>query len=170
MRLLIASDIHGSSYWCEKLMTAFEEEKADKLLLLGDLLYHGPRNELPKGYDPKKVFEMLNAKKDVILCVRGNCDADVDQMVLEFPITQETLILELDGNLLYATHGHKENEAHPPKITGEYYLLNGHFHVTTFAQKEGFTYVNPGSISLPKDGSGHTYMVYENGVFEVKEL
>jgi len=170
MKLLIASDIHGSAYWCEKLLHAFDNEKADTLLLLGDLLYHGPRNELPQGYDPKKVFEMLNNKKDKILCVRGNCDADVDQMVLEFPITQETLILELDGNVLYATHGHKENAAHPPHMCREFYLLNGHFHVPTIESKKGFTYVNPGSISLPKEGSAHSYIVYENGVFTLKQL
>ena len=109
-KIIIASDIHGSAYWCEQLLAAFEHESADKLLLLGDILYHGPRNELPDGYSPKKVLEMLNAIKEKITCVRGNCDSEVDQMVLEFPIMADYALLDADGKTLFATHGHLYNE------------------------------------------------------------
>ena len=106
MKWMIASDIHGSAFYCEKMLKAFEREQADKLLLLGDILYHGPRNDLPKGYAPKKVIELLNNIKEKILCVRGNCDAEVDQMVLEFPVLADYMLL-FDGTCaIYATHGH----------------------------------------------------------------
>lgn len=106
MKLMIASDIHGSAYYCEKMIEAYKREKADKLLLLGDLLYHGPRNDLPKDYNPKAVIAMLNAMKEELLCVRGNCDTEVDQMVLEFPILADYCFIELDGHTIFATHGH----------------------------------------------------------------
>ena len=109
MKLMIASDIHGSSYYCRKMIGAFQKENADRLLLLGDILYHGPRNDLPKDYDPKEVIAMLNPMKQKLLCVRGNCDTEVDQMVLEFPILADYCLLELDGQTIFASHGHHHN-------------------------------------------------------------
>ena len=119
MKLIIASDIHGSSYYCSKLLDAFEKHKADRLLLLGDILYHGPRNDLPQGHDPKSVASMLNAAKDKLLCVRGNCDCEVDQMVLEFPVLAEYAWLYADGVTIFATHGHKFNPDNPPPLKKE---------------------------------------------------
>ena len=129
MKLMIASDIHGSAYYCEKMIEAYKREKADKLLLLGDLLYHGPRNDLPKDYNPKAVIAMLNAMKEDLLCVRGNCDTEVDQMVLEFPILADYCFIELDGHTIFATHGHHHNPANPPMLKKGDILLNGHTHI-----------------------------------------
>ena len=126
MKLMIASDIHGSAYYCEKMIEAYKREKADKLLLLGDLLYHGPRNDLPKDYNPKAVIAMLNAMKEELLCVRGNCDTEVDQMVLEFPILADYCFIELDGHTIFATHGHHHNPANPPMLKkGDILVLAG---------------------------------------------
>ena len=144
MKWMIASDIHGSAFYCEKMLKAFEREQADKLLLLGDILYHGPRNDLPKGYAPKKVIELLNNIKEKILCVRGNCDAEVDQMVLEFPIMADYAMI---------TEG-----------------LHGHTHVPVCRVHESYTYMNPGSVSIPKENSEHSYMILENGAFWWKTL
>lgn len=169
MKLMIASDIHGSSLYCEKLMERYEEERPDKLFLLGDLLYHGPRNDLPDGYDPKRVIDLLNEKKDVLLCIRGNCDCDVDQMVLQFPIMADYAFLHIDGVDIYVTHGHVYNQNKPmPGVKG--YLLCGHTHVPCVEECEGFTYLNPGSVSIPKNGSKRSYMLLEDGVFVWKDL
>lgn len=170
MKWLIASDIHGSAYYCKKLIERYKEENADRLVLLGDLLYHGPRNELPKDYDPKQVIEMLNGLKDEILCVRGNCDTEVDQMVLEFPILADYAVLALDGRLVYATHGHVYNENKLPPIKDGDILLCGHTHVAKWEEHEKFVYMNPGSVSIPKGESKNGYMVYESGEFLWKDL
>ncbi len=222
MKLMIASDIHGSAYYCRKMLEAYDREKADKLLLLGDILYHGPRNDLPKEYAPKEVIAMLNARKQEILCVRGNCDTEVDQMVLEFPILAEYCFLNLDGQNIYATHGHVWNPKKLPMLKAGDILLNGHTHVEfpilaeyCFLNLDGQNiyathghvwnpkklpmlkagdillnghthvpaceeiktesgdfamYMNPGSVSIPKEHSEHSYMVCENGVFEWKNL
>ena len=170
MKILIASDIHGSAYWCEKLLLAYKNENADKLLLLGDILYHGPRNDLPKDYDPKKVIELLSPLKDQILCVRGNCDTEVDQMVLPFPIFAEYALLSVDGVTIYATHGHKFGKDNPPPISQGDILLCGHTHVADDCDCDGFRYINPGSVSIPKENTGNGYMVFENGKFERKLL
>ena len=162
MKLLIASDIHGSAYYCKKLLEAFDKEKADKLVLLGDLLYHGPRNDLPKEYAPKEVLSMLNDRKESILCVRGNCDGDVDQMVLEFPILAEYAILFVGDKMVYATHGHKINTSALPLLQKGDILLYGHTHIPaweTFGVDN--RYFNPGSVSIPKEGSEHGYMIIE---------
>lgn len=170
MKLFIASDIHGSAYWCEKMLTAFEESGADKLLLLGDILYHGPRNDLPDDYAPKMVIAMLNARKDKILCVRGNCDTEVDQMVLEFPIMAEYSLIFVDNTTIFATHGHRFNcESLPPLAKGDI-LLHGHTHVPIIKNYGDFTYVNPGSVAIPKDNSAHSYLIFENGKFAFGEL
>ena len=111
MKWMIASDIHGSAYYCRELLEAYDIEKADRLLLLGDILYHGPRNDLPKAYNPKEVITLLNQRKQDILCVRGNCDTEVDQMVLEFPVLADYCVIADEKNIIYATHGHHFNEA-----------------------------------------------------------
>ena len=170
MKLMLASDIHGSAYYTEKMRRAYIDENVDKLILLGDLLYHGPRNDLPKDYAPKKVIEILNGMKEEILCVRGNCDTEVDQMVLDFPILADYAVIYADGKTLYLTHGHKFNPENPPKLKKGDYLVNGHTHIPANEDKGEFIYINPGSVSIPKAGSGHTYMIYENGEFALKEL
>ena len=172
MKYIIASDIHGSAFWCEKLLQAFEKEGADKLLLLGDLLYHGPRNDFPQDYAPKKVFAALNAIKDKIVCVRGNCDSEVDQMVLEFPIMADYALFDGDnGVTLFATHGHLYNRECPPLLKDRDVLLNGHFHTPCHERMAGGgTYINCGSTALPKDGTPHSYIVAENGEFVFKNL
>jgi len=165
MKLMIASDIHGSAYYCNLIIKRFKESKADKLLLLGDLLYHGPRNPLPKDYAPKEVFAALNREKYNIIAVQGNCDADIDQMVLEFPIMADYIVLEVNGLTIYATHGHKHNEKDPIPLHNHEILLNGHFHVPACSDHEDWIYMNPGSVSLPKDGSHNSYMMLEGRTF-----
>ena len=165
MKLMIASDIHGSAYYCKQLLEAFRAQQADRLLILGDILYHGPRNDLPRDYAPKEVISMLNEMKDKIFCVRGNCDAEVDQMVLAFPILADYCILPAAQRLIYVTHGHTHNlQALPPLQPGDI-LLHGHTHVPAWEPfGEDNFYFNPGSVSLPKDGSANSYMTLENGV------
>ena len=160
MKLMIASDIHGSAYYCEKMIAAFYREQADRLLLLGDILYHGPRNDLPRDYAPKEVIRMLNSIKDRIFCVRGNCDTEVDQMVLEFPILADYCILPLGSRLIYATHGHQYNRnSLPPLLPGDI-LLHGHTHIPAWEPfGNGNLYLNPGSVSIPKAGSWHSCML-----------
>ena len=171
MKLLICSDIHGDLDSMEKVLAKYESEKADKILILGDLLYHGPRNDLPNTYAPKKVIELLNENKNKILSVRGNCDTEVDQMVLQFPILADYALLELDGLTVFATHGHHHNtDSVPPLAEGDI-LLHGHTHVLTCESfGNGNVYLNPGSASLPKNGNPRTYMVYENRKFTVKDF
>ena len=165
MKWLIASDIHGSAFWCKKLLERYDAEKADRMLLLGDLLYHGPRNDLPDGYNPKQVIAMLNERKNDILCVRGNCEAEVDQMVLEFPVLADYALLDLGDRMIFATHGHIYNEGNlPPLHTGDI-LLNGHTHVPKCTEHETYVYINTGSVSIPKENSWHGYMIFENRTF-----
>lgn len=170
MRVMIAADLHGSAYYCEKLLKRFDEEKCEKLLLLGDILYHGPRNDLPQGYDPKKVTEMLNRYAHKILCVRGNCDTEVDQMVLDFPILAEYAYLYLDGIKIFATHGHKFNKNFIPQLDENEILLHGHTHVPACEKIGEHYYLNPGSVSIPKEDSHHGYLIYESGIFAWKDL
>lgn len=167
---MIASDIHGSEYYCRQMLEAFDCEGADKLLLLGDILYHGPRNDLPKDYQPKAVIEMLNMRKKQLLCVRGNCDTEVDQMVLDFPIMAEYCVLCIDKRIVYATHGHHFGEENPPLLNKGDILLCGHTHVPKCVEHENFLYMNPGSVSIPKEGSHHGYMIIENGEFLWKDM
>lgn len=170
MKFFIGSDIHGSAYYCKALLEAYKEEQADRLLLLGDLLYHGPRNDLPKDYAPKQVIELLNGYKEEILCVRGNCEAEVDQMVLEFPVLADYAILPIGSNIIYATHGHHYNPEHlPPLKTGDI-LLNGHTHVPKCESQGDVMYMNPGSVSIPKENSKHSYMVWEDKKFVWKDV
>ena len=170
MKLMIASDIHGSSYYCRLMKEAFLREKADKLLLLGDLLYHGPRNELPRDYAPKEVITILNEMKDKLLCVRGNCDSEVDQMVLEFPIMADYALVSTGEHTIYATHGHKYNEDNLPPLQKGDILLHGHTHIPKCVKHENYVYINPGSVSIPKESSTNSYMVMEEQSFVWKAL
>ncbi len=171
MKYIIASDIHGSAYWCEQLLSAFENEGAEKLVLLGDLLYHGPRNDFPDDYSPKRVFAALNAVKDKILCVRGNCDSEVDQMVLEFPILADYAVADMQGHTLFFTHGHLYNAEVPPLLKKGDVLFNGHFHTPAAVEMEsGAYYANCGSVALPKPDAPHSYILVEDGTLYFKDL
>lgn len=170
MKLMVASDLHGSAYFTELLLAAYKRERANKLLLLGDLLYHGPRNALPNGYAPAQTAELLNGVKNELLCVRGNCDSDVDQMVLNFPIMAEYCWVYLDGLTIFATHGHVFNEQSTPMLKKGDILLQGHTHVPICHVHDMYTCMNPGSVSIPKDNSANGYMTIENGRFLWKKL
>lgn len=170
MKFLIASDIHGSAKYCKMLLSAFQNEKADKMLILGDILYHGPRNDLPENYAPKEIIAMLNPLKDKLLCVRGNCDTEVAQMVLDFPILADYAVIPIKNRLLYATHGHKFNPQTPPPLSKGDILINGHTHVPKCEDMGDFVYMNCGSVSIPKESSAHSYMVLEDGKFLWKNL
>ena len=163
MKFVIASDIHGSAYWCAKLAELIDKEQPDRILLLGDLLYHGPRNDLPRDYAPKQVIAMLSRYQEKILAVRGNCEAEVDQMVLPFSCMAPSALVWADGVSIYMTHGHHENpDALPPLASGSLFL-SGHTHVKMDEVRNGIRCVNPGSVSIPKDGS-HSCMVLQDGV------
>ena len=171
MKLLIASDLHGSAYYTQMLLAREAQEAPEKLILLGDVLYHGPRNDLPRDYAPKQVIAQLGPLAEKILCVRGNCDCEVDQMVLPFPVLADYGWLYLDGRTVYLTHGHVINKAHPLAFAKGDILLHGHTHVPAWEPfGENNLYLNPGSVSIPKNGSAHGYMTLEDGVFEWKTL
>lgn len=171
MKLMIASDIHGSAYYCRAMLEAFDREQADRLLLLGDILYHGPRNDLPREYQPKEVIALLNARRSSLLCVRGNCDTEVDQMVLSFPILADYCILYAGSRMVFATHGHHFNTAALPPMQPGDILLHGHTHVPAWQPVgEGNLYLNPGSVSIPKEGSAHSYMILTDREAVWKEL
>lgn len=166
MKLMIASDIHGSAYYCKKMIDAYKNESADKLVILGDILYHGPRNDLPRDYNPGIVAKMLNEIKTKLLCVRGNCDSEVDQMVLEFPIMADYAFIYLDNRVIFASHGHKAVECEG----GFDVILGGHTHVPACERRGGYVYLNPGSVSIPKENSCRGYMTLENGIAEWKDF
>ena len=166
MKLMIASDLHGSAHYCQLLLDAFQREQADRLVLLGDLLYHGPRNPFPEQYDTFAVTSMLNSISDKLLCVRGNCDSEVDQMVLQFPMLADYAFLSVDNHTICATHGHTYGFDNPPPLQTGDYLLCGHIHLPVCQKLDcGVIYLNPGSVSLPKENTPHSYMILENGVF-----
>lgn len=169
MKLVIASDIHGSAYWCGKLMELIDREQPDRVVLLGDLLYHGPRNDLPRDYAPKQVIPMLTRIRDKILAVRGNCEAEVDQMVLPFPCMADYALLEADGKLLYLTHGHHANPEQLPPLPEGSIFLSGHTHIKLDELRGGIHCLNPGSVSIPKDGT-NSCIIYENGEFRFTVL
>ena len=170
MKWLIASDLHGSAYYCKALLAAFEREGADRMVLLGDLLYHGPRNDLPRDYDPKTVTALLNEHVADILAVRGNCDADIDQVVLRFPIWADYALLAEEKTLIFVTHGHLFHLDHLPPLHEGDILLHGHTHVPAWEDHGDWMYFNPGSVSIPKEHSPHGYMVLQNGLFQWKTL
>lgn len=169
MKLMFASDIHGSAYWAEKVLERFEEEQADYLVLLGDILYHGPRNPLPKEYNPQAVIQLLNSIKDKIIAIRGNCDSEVDQMVLEFPIMADYNIIPLNNRKLMASHGHLYHDKQLPSslVEGDIFIF-GHIHIPVLEQKDGVYILNPGSATLPKENHPNSYGILENHHFKVK--
>ena len=172
MKLLIASDIHGDAVCCQAMLDAAKREGAQKILILGDILYHGPRNDLPEGYAPKKVINLLNETADKLICVRGNCDTEVDQMVLRFPVLSDTALV-YDGETdltLFLSHGHKYSPDNLPPISGRTVFLYGHTHLLGRTDKEGIPCLNPGSVSLPKGGNPKTYATYEAGNITIKTL
>ena len=170
MKWMIASDIHGSALFCEQMLDAYKRERADRLLLLGDILYHGPRNDLPEGYAPKQVIEMLNPLGQDILCVRGNCDTEVDQMVLSFPILADYALMSLGRKLMFVTHGHIYNSAHLSPLHPGDILLHGHTHVPACEECSSHIYLNPGSVSIPKENTPRSYMTLDDCLFRWKTL
>ena len=175
MKLMFASDIHGSAFYCRRMLELYKNSGAKRLVLLGDILYHGPRNDLPREYAPKEVIAMLNPLKDELLAVRGNCDTEVDQMVLEFPILADYGLLLVGETRLYATHGRVYNENHLPPLTDGDALIHGHTHLLeakeiTAEDGRRIKILNPGSVSIPKGGNPATYALLEDGVFTILTL
>lgn len=170
MKIFVASDIHGSAYYTKKMLEAYEKEGAERMLLLGDILYHGPRNDLPKEYAPKEVIALLNQRKDEIYSVRGNCEAEVDQMVLEFPVLADYCLLPLKKKMIYATHGHIYQEEHLPPMKPGDILLHGHTHILRAEKRGEYYLLNPGSVSIPKGGNVPSYGILEEGRFEIKDF
>ena len=161
-KIMIASDIHGSAYYCRLMLDRFKEENAERLVLLGDILYHGPRNDLPKEYAPKEVIAMLNPLRNKIICVRGNCDTEVDQMVLDFNVLAEQAYLNFNNYSIVLAHGHKLDEKNIPALCDGDILLCGHTDVPTCEKRAGYIYMNPGSVSIPKENSAHSYMILDD--------
>ena len=170
MKLMFASDIHGDADCCAAMFDCFDREKADRLILLGDLLYHGPRNDLPPHYAPKQVIEQLNARQEQLLCVRGNCDTEVDQMVLEFPILADYMTIFERERMFFVTHGHRFHLGALPPLPRDTILIHGHTHVQTVTPFDGGVYLNPGSVTIPKEGNPKSCMLYEDGVFRIRTL
>lgn len=166
MKYVIASDIHGSAYYCNLLRERYRAEGAEKLILLGDLLYHGARNALPRDYSTLETAEILNSMKEDILCIRGNCDSQVDTLVLEFPVEADFAFLPVGARTVIFTHGHLM----PAALKRGDVLVNGHFHVPAIEEREHYTYVNCGSVSIPKEGSRHSYLVIEDGTLLWKDV
>lgn len=170
MKFLVISDIHGSPVYLEKVLNIFENNNYDKLILLGDELYHGPRNPIPEGYNPKKVIEMLNQYKSKIIAVRGNCDSEVDQMVLNFPIMSDYHLIIWNNKKIFITHGHIYNKDNPLPLEKGDILLYGHFHIPMIIEENNNFFLNPGSITLPKENSPHCYGSFENNSFIIRDI
>ena len=170
MKIMIASDLHGDAICVEKMLEIYDRAKCEKLLLLGDILYHGPRNDLPAGYAPKKVIAMLNGMASDIIAVRGNCDAEVDEMVLDFPIHPGCISLDFNGISIIATHGHKHGPENPPN--GEYdVLFYGHTHVLKIQESDlGASFINPGSLSIPKEGNPCSLAILDGRRVDIFDL
>ena len=170
MKYLFASDLHGSAPAVQVLKDTFYKEKADFLVLCGDLLYHGPRNDLPDGYNPKEVIEILNSLSDKIIAVRGNCDTEVDQMVLNFPMLCDYSLITDNEVRMYVTHGHIYNQSNPLKLSDGDVMISGHTHILTISKNDDITFINPGSVSIPKENNPKSYMIYENRSFKIKDF
>lgn len=170
MKYMFASDIHGSAYYCSKVLESYRQSGAERLILLGDLLYHGPRNDLPRDYAPKQVFEMLNDYREVIFAVRGNCDSEVDQMVLDFPIMADYAVLLLNGITFFTTHGHLFDKEHRPPLKAGDILIHGHTHLLAAEPMDDCFLLNPGSVSLPKGGNPPTYGMLSGTTFEILDF
>ncbi|MBQ3277098.1 MAG: phosphodiesterase [Oscillospiraceae bacterium] len=169
MRVMFASDLHGSEYYVDLLLRRMAEEKPERLVLLGDLLYHGPRNDLPRGYDTRAAASLLNAVVPPPLCIRGNCDGEVDQMILDFPVLADFAALFLDGRTVYLTHGHHLEEAASALRAGDI-LFYGHTHVPDLSVRNGIIRINPGSVSIPKERSRHSYLLWDDAVLFWKDV
>lgn len=169
MKYYVVSDIHGSPVNLEKVLQKFDQD-GDQLIVLGDILYHGPRNPLPLGHDPKRVAVLLNERKNKIIAVRGNCDGEVDQMVLEFPMTSDYNFLWIDGVRFFLSHGHLFEESELSFLNHDDVYLFGHVHLPIGEEKENFKICNPGSITLPKQENPATYAVIENGCFQIMDM
>ncbi|MCL1948635.1 MAG: phosphodiesterase [Turicibacter sp.] len=169
MKYIIASDIHGSAKYAREVLRIFEQEQADYLLLLGDLLYHGPRNPLPQDYAPQEVAVVLNSLKEKIIAVRGNCDSEVDQMLLDFPIMSDSNMLPFENRKIMLSHGHVYHEENLPKnlVAGDVFMF-GHIHLPVLKVENGIHIFNPGSVSMPKEGHPNTYGVLENDQLQIK--
>ncbi|MNZ66970.1 Phosphodiesterase YfcE [compost metagenome] len=170
MKLMFISDIHGSLHWLNQTLDKATQEQPDQMVILGDFLYHGPRNPLPEGYNPGKVAEVLNLHKQQIVAVRGNCDSEVDQMLIQFPILADYAMLYHEGRRIYATHGHGFNMEHLPPIMENDIFIQGHTHIPVAEYRDGYYLLNPGSVALPKSSYPHTYGIIENGIFVVKDF
>ena len=171
MKWMIASDLHGSAHFCRELLEAYRRERADRLILLGDVLYHGPRNDLPLEYNPKAVIELLNPLSDSILCVRGNCDSEVDQMMLDFPVMSDYSELVTDGQRFFLTHGHLWNSGNMPPLPSGTVFAHGHTHIPVIeVNGDGNVIFNPGSISLPKQGFMQTFGFFDGRTLSVRKL
>lgn len=170
MKLMFISDLHGSAYYAEKLKEIYEKEMPDKIVSVGDLLYHGPRNDFPKDYDTRKVTAVLNSLKDKIIAVRGNCDSEVDQMVLEFPIMADYTVINADGKDIFVTHGHLFDPDNLPPASENRVFVSGHIHIPVAEMKGSTLVLNPGSASLPKENNKPSYMIYENSEFKIMEI
>ncbi|MDN4090541.1 phosphodiesterase [Paenibacillus polymyxa] len=171
MKLMFISDIHGSLYWLQLALVKFKEEKADRLVLLGDYMYHGPRNPLPEGYNPAEVASMLNQyKSHIAVSVRGNCDAEVDQMLLDFPMMGDYALLYHEGRRIYITHGHGFSIGNLPPLEAGDVFIQGHTHIPVADVENGVFVLNPGSIALPKENYPSSYGVLEGAQFTVKDF
>jgi len=170
MKYLIASDIHGSAHYAALLAQRFESVGASKLILLGDILYHGPRNSLPEGHDCQSVAEILNRLSDKIIAVRGNCDAEVDQVMLNFPIMADYAILEAGALSMFLTHGHRWNPGNLPPLKACNALIYGHTHIPELSRQDGIFMINPGSAALPRGGFCPSYAIFEDGIFTIMDF
>ncbi len=170
MKYMFASDIHGSAYYCREMFKIYKESGADRLILLGDLLYHGPRNDLPREYDPKAVTAMLNDHKNEIYAVRGNCEAEVDQMVLEFPVMADYAVMVLNGLNFFVTHGHLFHQDQLPPMKAGDILIHGHTHLLRADAYDGYYILNPGSTSLPKGGNPSTCGILDGTIFSIRDF
>lgn len=169
-KLFFISDIHGSLYYLKKALEIYENEKADYIIILGDELYHGARNPLPKDYNPKEVAELLNNYKDKIIAVRGNSDSEVDQMVLEYPMMSAYSIVLHNGRRLFLTHGHIYDRDKLPNLSSGDAIIYGHIHLPLAEKQNNIFVINPGSITLPKEGNPNSYGILENNNFKIKDL
>ncbi|MDD2499095.1 MAG: phosphodiesterase [Desulfitobacteriaceae bacterium] len=170
MKLLFISDIHGSLYYVKKALEVYQKEQADYLVLLGDELYHGARNPLPLEYNPQEVALLLNKYADKIIAVKGNCDSEVDEMVLAFPIRASYSIILYEGIRLFLTHGHHYNANNIPPLSKGDVLIFGHTHLPKAEKKGDLFIINPGSIALPKENNPNTYGILDNNIFRIKDL
>ncbi len=168
MKILIASDLHGSAFYAKRIVQIKEFEKADLLILLGDIYNHGPRNPLPKDYSPMEVAEILNGIKDELIVVKGNCDSAVDTMISEFDFIEDTCLIE-NGKTLFLTHGHVFNKDNMPKTKFDV-VIYGHFHTGFIEKRQDGVIANAGSLSLPKNNTPNSYLALENGVLTLKNL